>query len=394
MKKTVISFWALLCTAIAFACSGSEPAVDGVTGATEQNGSEDGSSASGKKSLLVYFSRAGENWQVGVVERGNTAVMVDYIKEVADVDVFEIVPEVAYPENYTECTEYVTEEINRNDRPKYKGDVTNIADYDNVFIGGPIWWGRPPMLFRTFFEAHPELDGKTIIPFGTHGGSGISSYPSLIREYFPNANVLEALGINGASIRDESSRTMVANWIDRLGLRKSEQAKTYKVKITFEKNGTPQMLTATFDDNATSRALVEMMPMTLPMLDLYEDEMCYRFTGNPLPTDNVQYYLHKKGEIFYWPPGPSFVIRYIETDEYLDIQHIGQVDSGVDVLNGIGNINMTFELIDDAAGVRSPKANARSSAVYTLDGQKRTESVDALPKGIYVTEGKKILKRQ
>ena len=170
--------------------------------------------------------------------------------------------------------------------------------------------------------------------------------------------------------------------------------KSYKVKITFQKNGTPQMLTATFDDNATSRALVEMMPMTLPMLDLYEDEMCYRFTGNPLPTDNVQYYLHKKGEIFYWPPGPSFVIRYIETDEYLDIQHIGQVDSGVDVLNGIGNINMTFELIDDAAGVRSPKANARSSAVYTLDGQKSTESVDALPKGIYVTEGKKILKRQ
>ena len=83
MKKTVISFWALLCTAIAFACSGSEPAVDGVTGATEQNGSEDGSSASGKKSLLVYFSRAGENWQVGVVERGNTAVMVDYSPQVS-----------------------------------------------------------------------------------------------------------------------------------------------------------------------------------------------------------------------------------------------------------------------------------------------------------------------
>ena len=169
--------------------------------------------------------------------------------------------------------------------------------------------------------------------------------------------------------------------------------KSYKVKITFQKNGAAQMLTATFDDNATSRALVEMMPMTLPMLDLYGDEMCYRFTGNPLPTDNVQYYLHKKGEIFYWPPGPSFVIRYVETDEWLDIQHIGQVDSGVDVLNGIGNINMTFELVDDAAGVRSPMADNRSSAVYTLDGQKRTEPVDALPKGIYVTEGKKILKK-
>ena len=144
--------------------------------------------------------------------------------------------------------------------------------------------------------------------------------------------------------------------------------KTYKVKITFEKNGTTQTLTATFDDNATSRALVAMMPMTLPMLDLYDDEMCYRFTGNPLPTDNVTYYLHKKGEIFYWPPGPSFVIRYIETDEYLDIQHIGQVDSGVDILNGIGNINMTFELVPDASGVNSVKADKNSSQAYTLQG--------------------------
>ena len=170
--------------------------------------------------------------------------------------------------------------------------------------------------------------------------------------------------------------------------------KTYKVKISFVKNGEPQTLTATFDDNATSRALVAMMPMTLSMLDLYDDEMCYRFTGNPLPTDNVHNYLHKKGEIFYWPPGPSFVIRYIETEEWLNIQHIGQVDSGVDILNGIGNIDMTFELIDDAAGVRSKKADILNSAVYTLDGQKRTEPVDVLPKGIYVTEGKKILKKQ
>ena len=174
----------------------------------------------------------------------------------------------------------------------------------------------------------------------------------------------------------------------------AQTEKTYKVKISFVKNGEPQTLTATFDDNATSRALVAMMPMTLPMLDLYDDEMCYRFTNNPLPTDNVHYYLHKKGEIFYWSPGPSFVIRYIETDEWLDIQHIGQVDGGVDVFNGIGNIDMTFELVNDAASVRSPKTDIQNSAAYTLDGQKVHEPAGDLPNGIYVTEGKKILKRK
>lgn len=164
--------------------------------------------------------------------------------------------------------------------------------------------------------------------------------------------------------------------------------KTYKVKITFQKNGAAQTLTATFDDNATSRAIIAKMPMTLPMLDLYDDEMCYRYTEE-LPTDNVQYYLHKKGEIFYWPPGHSFVIRYVETDEWLNIQHIGQVDSGVDILNGIGNIDMTFELVDDASAVKSVKAeDTNQSHIYTLSGQ-RAGSVAS--HGVYIKNGKKVI---
>ena len=152
--------------------------------------------------------------------------MVDYIKELADVDVFEIVPEVAYPSNYMECVNYVNDvEIPQNLRPAYNGDIENIADYDNIFIGGPIWCGQPPFIFRTFFEKHVgELNGKTVIPFGTHGGSGVGSYTSLIREYYPNAAVLESLGISGSSIRDASSRQTVENWLKRLGVDKQSTA--------------------------------------------------------------------------------------------------------------------------------------------------------------------------
>ena len=219
MKKLLTIMLALCAFIVALACGSDDPEVDGTTGATEQTGGEGEGTAKGKM-LVVYFSRADENWQVGYVERGNTAIMVDYIKELANVDVFEIVPEVAYPAVYDECTAYVTQEINENHRPKYKNDITNIADYETVFIGGPIWWGRPPMLFRTFFEAHPELDGKTIIPFGTHGGSGVGSYKTLIQEYYPNATILESLGISGSSIRDAASKTTVANWLKKLGVDK------------------------------------------------------------------------------------------------------------------------------------------------------------------------------
>lgn len=223
MKKILTLALAFCAFIVAMACGSNDPEVDGMTGATEQTGGEGEGSAKGKM-LVIYFSRADENWQVGYVERGNTAIMVDYIKEQADVDVFEIVPVVPYPAVYSECTAYVTEEINDNRRPTYKGDIDRLADYQTVFVGGPIWWGRPPMLFRTFFEAHPELDGKTIIPFGTHGGSGVGSYSTLIKEYYPNATVLESLGISGSSIRNESSKQTVGDWLKKLGVDKQSTA--------------------------------------------------------------------------------------------------------------------------------------------------------------------------
>ena len=221
MKKLLTIALSLCAVIVALACGSNDPEVDGTTGATEQTGGDGEGTAKGKM-LVVYFSRADENWQVGYVERGNTAIMVDYIKDLADVDVFEIVPEVAYPAAYNECIAYVNNiEIPQNLRPAYKNDITNIAaDYETIFIGGPIWWGRPPMIFRTFFEAHPELDGKTIIPFGTHGGSGVGSYKTLIQEYYPNATILESLGISGSSIRDAASKTTVENWLKRLGVDK------------------------------------------------------------------------------------------------------------------------------------------------------------------------------
>ena len=242
MKKLTMMLFALCCVIVAMACGGTtDGEVDGTTGATEQTGGDRGS-ANGKM-LVVYFSRAGENWQVGVVERGNTAIMADYIQELAGVDVFEIEPAVAYPQGYEDCKTVATEEFNNSTRPAIKTDLTNLSDYNTIFIGGPVWWARPPMIFRTFFEAHPELDGKTIIPFGTHGGSGVGSYATLIREYYPNAAILASLGISGSSIRNASSKTTVNDWLKRLGVDKestavrSRQAKSANDGAAYSLNG-------------------------------------------------------------------------------------------------------------------------------------------------------------
>lgn len=208
----------MLSTILAVACKTNDPSEDGITGATQPTEPSQPTGDVNGKMIVVYFSRAGENWQVGTVDKGNTAVMAGYISELADIDTFEIQPETIYPVGYNDMLAVATSEFDNNTRPVMKNDISNLKDYATVFIGGPIWWSRPPMIIRTFLEAHPELAEKTIVPFGTHGGSGISSYNSLIKEYFPDATILESLGISGAQIREETSKTQVSSWLQRLGV--------------------------------------------------------------------------------------------------------------------------------------------------------------------------------
>ncbi len=229
MKKVAALFTASLTLLVTGCDKGDDPVTpetDATTGASipSDGNDENGNGTAGDgKTLIVFFSRAGENWQVGTVERGNTAIMVDYMKEFTEADVFEIVPETAYPQGYNETLTVATNEKNGKARPNFKGKVENIEQYDNVFIGGPIWWGEPPMILHTFCEAYPALKDKTIIPFGTHGGSGVGSYKTMLQQYYPEAKYLESLGISGASVRDSGSKTKVQDWIKKLGLEKKTE---------------------------------------------------------------------------------------------------------------------------------------------------------------------------
>lgn len=226
MKKITTLLLALFALSSLSCEKGEEPATqktDATTGATiPESGDEDNGDviADTSKTLIVFFSRAGENWQVGTVAKGNTAVMVDYMVEVTGADVFEIVPETAYPQSYNETLTVATNEKNNNSRPKFKGGIENLDQYENVFIGGPIWWGEPPMILHTFCEAYPALKDKTLIPFGTHGGSGIGSYKTMLQKYYPSAKYLESLGISGASVREAATKTSVESWVKKLGLEK------------------------------------------------------------------------------------------------------------------------------------------------------------------------------
>ena len=122
------------------------------------------------------------------------------------------------------------------------------------------------------------------------------------------------------------------------------EEKTYTVRITVGE----QALYAEFADNATARALIEKMPMTLSMMDLYGREMCYRFSDEALPAEEARYGSFDVGKILYWTPWHSFVIVYDESGEEIDnLQYVGDIRSGVQIFKETGDCEVTFEWMED-----------------------------------------------
>ena len=174
------------------------------------------------KKLVVFFSHAGENYNVGNIEKGNTHIIADMIADATGADIFEIVPEKGYPQDdYNECIEIAKEELQSDARPAVKGHV-EIEDYDVVFIGYPNWWGNPPMCVYTFIEKY-DWNGKTVIPFITHEGSGMGGTDRKIASACEGANTLtgKGLAIQGkvAQENQPSARKSVESWLERLGFK-------------------------------------------------------------------------------------------------------------------------------------------------------------------------------
>jgi len=181
------------------------------------NASETTNTTNDRKILIVYFSRTGENYNVGNIDVGNTAMMASYMKEYLNADSFEIVPVKKYSDDYEECKKEATNEMNANARPEIQNKIDNFETYDTIFIGYPIWWGDMPMIIYTFMEEY-DFTGKTVIPFNTHEGSGNSGTYSTIKNKLSNANVnTNGLALQGKTARTDSGKDETIKWLKELG---------------------------------------------------------------------------------------------------------------------------------------------------------------------------------
>ncbi len=176
------------------------------------------SAENAKKVLVAFFSRAGENYGVGVVEKGNTQIIADLIAEKLDADTFEIARVTPYPEGYRDCTDEAQAEKSANARPALTATVDNFDEYDVIFLGYPIWWGDMPMPVYTFLESY-DFSGKIVIPFCTHAGSGLAGTVQTLKD-LTNATVLDGLAIAGTTAQNapEQAEQGVSEWLETLSV--------------------------------------------------------------------------------------------------------------------------------------------------------------------------------
>ncbi|MBR3561546.1 MAG: S-layer homology domain-containing protein [Oscillospiraceae bacterium] len=170
--------------------------VDAVSGATQKADEQTTPTEStGGKVLVAYFSAT-----------NNTANIAKHIADATGATLYEIKPETPYTTadlNYSDSsTRAAREQNDAAARPAISGSVENMADYDVIFLGYPIWWGQAPKILYTFVESY-SFDGKTIIPFCTSGSSGIGSSATNLQKSASEATWLDGTRFDGSVSEDE-----------------------------------------------------------------------------------------------------------------------------------------------------------------------------------------------
>jgi len=211
MKKVLALLMAFILILSLAACDGNTGTSKEETGSSK---TAESPAASGK-SLVVYFSRTGEQDKVGVIEKGNTKIVAEMIAEKIGADTFEIVPKNDnYPMTFDALCDVAKEEQNNNVRPEIKDTVKDFDTYDTIYLGYPIWWADLPMICYTFLESY-DYNGKTIIPFCTHEGSSDANTQKKIQSAVPNATVKEVLAIRGqdAQNNQDEVKKQIEDWL-------------------------------------------------------------------------------------------------------------------------------------------------------------------------------------
>ena len=168
------------------------------------------------KKLIAYYSRAGENYFGGAYRHipvGNTEKVAKLLSELTGGDLFRIEQAQPYAEDYQTCIAQAKADLQNKARPALVSLLENLDAYDEIYLGYPNYWGTMPMAVYTFLE-HYDLTSKTIHPFCTHEGSGLSNTVRDVQQAAKGADVTRGLAIFGSSV--DSAKPALEKWIKEL----------------------------------------------------------------------------------------------------------------------------------------------------------------------------------
>ena len=160
------------------------------------------------RSLIIYFSRADENYAVGYIDKGNTEIVAEFVQELTGADMFKVEPAVPYAKDYDTC---IKEAKQRIGNAPIKEKPTDISAYDTIFVMSPIYWGTYAPEVETALTGL-DFSRKTVRVISTHEGSGLASMVSDVKRLCVGADLQKnGLAIKGSQAK--KSKQKVADWL-------------------------------------------------------------------------------------------------------------------------------------------------------------------------------------
>jgi len=161
--------------------------------------------AADAKTLVAYYSRT-----------GNTAVLAEKIANKTGADIFKIetIDANHYPADYNQTTKIAQDEIN-NDAVVAINTSPDLTEYETIFIGTPVWWGTVSTPVKSFLRAN-DMNGKTIVPFVTHGGGGAGNTFTDITTASNGANSLSGLAVSGGDVQNADGT--ITQWLSEINI--------------------------------------------------------------------------------------------------------------------------------------------------------------------------------
>lgn len=309
--------------------------------------------------LIVYFSRYGNTEYPDDVDAttsasivadengryGTTEYVANLIQQMAGGDTYLIETVTPYTADFDELRDVNHEEMQQDFFPELKESDLDIAQYDTVFIGYPVWATEVPQAVLSFLNEY-DLSGKTVIPFCTHDGYGAGGSYDTIREASHAAKLPEGLAIEAKDV--PSARDTVAAWLEDIGItEESIESKNSNTAITITIGDI--VLDGVIYDTALAQEIKDYFPLTISMSNF----------GGREYYGGVDFYPKKEnlvggkksfenGYITYCEDHHNMAIFYAQTDNpnlSVDVIPIGKVTSDLSVFENLDNsVEITFSL--------------------------------------------------